>query len=188
MPNEIERKFLPPGDDWKKLVTHSVRICDELIKVATVRRCAWELQATKRKADRLCAPNSSTKTQSATRCCTMRHDPHLEKETDITHHRTDLFGSLTFTTASSTLVISEIEFVEGGRKLELPDRIGNEVTKGKSCKMRPNCRRSGAAAAIVSRREIGCGTLVCRGSYAGKVALKERLQHPVPAETTCANV
>jgi CYTH domain-containing protein len=31
MPNEIERQFLPPGDDWKKLVTHSFRICDELI-------------------------------------------------------------------------------------------------------------------------------------------------------------
>jgi len=31
MLNEIERKFLVASDDWKKLVTHSVRIRDGLI-------------------------------------------------------------------------------------------------------------------------------------------------------------
>ena len=38
MPNEIERKFLVASDDWKELVTHSVRIRDGLIAASNGRK------------------------------------------------------------------------------------------------------------------------------------------------------
>jgi CYTH domain-containing protein len=61
MPNEIERKFLVSSDDWKKLVTHSVRIRDGLIAASygqkvRVRIAGHKATITVKGSHRLCAP------------------------------------------------------------------------------------------------------------------------------------
>ena len=106
MPNEIERKFLVASDDWKKLVTHSVRICDGLIAASygqkmRVRIAGHNATITvKGKRTGLVRPEFEHEipiSHAEEMLRTVCHDRNLEK---TTYRMPDLFGRLTSTTAS----------------------------------------------------------------------------------------
>jgi CYTH domain-containing protein len=137
MPTEIERKFLVASDDWKKLVTHSVRIRDGLVAASYGHKVRVRIAGHKAtitvKGNRTGLvrpeieyeiPISDAEEMMRTVC----DDRHLEKDRHYVPYAGFVWEIDVYDGLLRGVVIAEIELDKEDRKLELPDWVGKEVT------------------------------------------------------------